>query len=90
MVVGRIDDFRQVSIPKNRNTSMNDPPDIGSPISVNGSGGFYEKSKQNTFLEKWEVISVQPPQSINRSWVSTTPMCPPMKDYRIMNNVTGI
>ncbi len=37
---------------------MDDAPDLGSPISVNRYGGFFEHGKQYPFAKKWEVASV--------------------------------
>jgi hypothetical protein len=36
---------------------MADPPDLGSPISVNRYGGFYECGKHYSFSKKWEVAT---------------------------------
>jgi hypothetical protein len=35
----------------------NDPSDLGSPISINRYGGFYEHGKQYSFSKKWEVTA---------------------------------
>jgi hypothetical protein len=37
--------------------SMNNAPDLRSPISVNSSGAFYEQGKEYTVAKKWEVTS---------------------------------
>jgi hypothetical protein len=37
---------------------MEDAPDLGPPISVNRSGGFYEQGKEYPFAKKWNVASV--------------------------------
>jgi hypothetical protein len=34
---------------------MADPPNLGSPISINRQGGFYENRKSYSFTKKWEV-----------------------------------
>ena len=36
---------------------MNDPQDLGSPISVNRYGGFYKHGKHYSFSKKWEVTA---------------------------------
>jgi hypothetical protein len=37
---------------------MDEPPNLGSPISINAGGGFYEHGKEYSFAKKWEVTSV--------------------------------
>jgi transposase len=37
---------------------MDDPPDLGSPISVNKHGGLYELIKAYWFTKKWEVVVI--------------------------------
>jgi hypothetical protein len=34
---------------------MNDPPEFGSPISVNSNGGYYEHGRSYSFSKKWDV-----------------------------------
>jgi hypothetical protein len=37
---------------------MDDPPNLGSPISINKQGGLYENGKAYSFTMKWEVAVV--------------------------------
>jgi hypothetical protein len=37
---------------------MADSPGLGSPISINKQGGFYENGKSYSFMKKWEVAVV--------------------------------
>ena len=57
MVLDRIDDFS----PYNTlyiHSSTNDRQELGSPISVNRYGGFYENGKEFLFSKKWDVAVV--------------------------------
>ena len=59
MVIGCIDDFRLISITTNRNTSMNDPPDLGASISVNQYGEISTNTWNNSKLSRLVQISYQ-------------------------------
>jgi transposase len=53
---------------------MDDPADIGSPISVNRNGGFYEHGKNYGFSRKWEVAAVY-----FRLWEDNWPIKPKIR-----------
>ena len=53
---------------------MDEPADLGSPISVNRNGGFFENGKNYGFSKKWEVAAVY-----FRMWEDHWPVKPTLR-----------
>jgi hypothetical protein len=58
MLVSCNDYFRYKYSADIYNSIMDNPPDLGSPISINRQGGFYENGKAYSFTKNWEVVVV--------------------------------